>query len=294
MVKEIRQDRIFNIINTFFLLLIGLVVYYPLHFVLIASISDPNAVNSGEVWFLPVKMSLLGYQKIFEDARIWQGYTNTIIYTLGGTLLGLTNTILAAYALSRKDLYGRKIIMLYFMITMYFGGGLIPTYMLINKLGLYNTPLLMILLGSVNVWNLIVAKTFFQTTIPDELLDAARIDGCSNWRFFTSIVLPLSKSILAVIALYYAVAQWNQFFSALIYLSDRKLQPLQIVLRDILINNQLIKDSMMDYEDLAERELIAEYIKYGVIVVSSLPMLIIYPFLQKYFVKGVMIGAIKG
>lgn len=292
--KKSAADWVFDVVNTLLLILVGVIIFYPLYFVLIASFSDPMAVNNGEVLFLPKGISFQGYSRIFQDTRIWTGYLNTIIYTVLGTILGVTITILAAFALSRKELLGKGFIMSLFLFTMYFGGGLIPMYLLVNQLGLYDTRLVIILLGSFGVWNLIVAKSFFQTNIPIELQEAANIDGCGTWRFFFCIALPISKAIVAVIALYIAVGYWNQYFNALIYLSDAKYQPLQIVLRNILISNQIVMDDYANYADLAEREMLAEYMKYGVVVVSSLPVLAVYPFLQKYFVQGVVVGAVKG
>lgn len=293
-IRQTWQDNLFDVINTLLLILLGFVVFYPLYFVLIASFSDPMAVNGGEVLFLPKGISFVGYIRIFQDSRIWTGYLNTVIYTVGGTLLGVALTISAAYPLSRRDFWGRGFFTAFFVFTMYFSGGLIPTFLLVNDLGLYDTRSAIILLGCFGAWNLIVAKSFFQSSIPVELYEAASIDGCGNFRFFCSIVLPLSKAITAVIALYIGVSFWNQFFNPLIYLSDTNLQPLQIVLRNILVSNQMIIDDYTSYQDLAEREMFAEYIKYGVVVVSTLPILVIYPFLQRYFVRGVTIGAVKG
>lgn len=293
-IKQNWKDNLFDIVNTLLLLALGLVVFYPLYFILIASFSDPMAVNNGQVIFFPKGISLAGYERIFQDSRIWTGYFNTIVYTVAGTLLGVTITILAAYPLSRADFFGRKLFTAFFVFTMYFSGGLIPTFLLINQLNLYNTRAAVILLGCFSVWNLIVAKSFFQTSIPNELYEAASIDGCGNFKFFYAIALPLSKAVLAVISLYIGVSFWNQFFNPLIYLSDASLQPLQIVLRNILVSNQMIMDDFTSYQDFAEREMLAEYIKYGVVIVSTLPVLVIYPFLQRYFVKGVTIGSVKG
>lgn len=293
-IKDNLQDRVFNVVSTVALAFLGLIVFYPLYFILIASFSDPMAVNNGDVLFWPIGISFAGYESIFQDSRIWTGYINTFIYTILGTLFGVTITILAAYPLSRKELKGRNFIMILFIITMYFGGGLVPTFLQINKYGLYNTMWVMVILGSVSAWNVIVARTFFQNNIPRELFEAASIDGCGEGRFFMVMVLPLSKAIIAVIALYIGVMHWNQYFNAMIYLSDAKLQPLQIILRNILISNQMVDVTSVDMANLAERTLLAEYIKYGVVVVSSLPILAVYPFLQKYFVKGVTIGALKG
>lgn len=289
-----KDDAVFNLIINFLLVVIVLIVLYPLYFVIIASVSTPEAVNGGEVLFKPEGFSFDGYKKIFGDMRIWNGYKNTLIYTLFGTLLGVFATLLAGYSLSRKDLPGRKIIMGMFIFTMYFNGGLIPTYMVVKGLDLINKPLVMIILGSVGVYNIIIARTFFQTTISNELLEAAMIDGCTNGVFFFKIVLPVSKAVTAVIALYYAVQHWNAFFNALIYLHEQKFYPLQLVLREILVGSQTVMQNITDIESLGEQQRMAEQIKYGVIIVSSLPVLIMYPFVQKFFVKGVMIGSVKG
>lgn len=297
--KKIRlsvEDRVFNIISYTLLFLMALVVFYPLYFIVIASFSDPSAVNNGETLFFPVDVSFAGYREIIKDASIWKGYRNTILYTVFGTLLGIGITIPAAYALSRKEMRMRGFFNKAFLFTMYFSGGLIPTYILVGKLGLYNTPYIIILLGCFNVWNFIVARSFYLTSIPEELFEAAVIDGSGHWKYFISVVLPLSKSIIAVISLYIAVFHWNQFFNALIYLSNTEYLPLQVVLRNILLSNQFDASNMdmSDLESMLEREKLGEYIKYAVIVVSSAPVLIAYPFLQKYFIKGVMIGAVKG
>lgn len=292
--KKNRSDVLTNFLINFFVIVFTVIVFYALYFVVIASISDPDKVASGQVILWPKGISFKAYQYILRDKRILSGYLNTIIYTVFGTLLSLVITIPAAYALSRKDLVGRTAIMRYMMFTMYFGGGLIPTYMVVSALHLPNTRLVLIILGSFSVFNLILCKTFFESNIPLEIQEAAEIDGCSIPRFFVSIVLPLSKSILAIMVLYYAVARWNSFFDALIYISDANKYPLQLVLRDILIQGQNIQADVTDPEALMEMQRISRTIKYGVIIVSSLPVLIMYPFVQKHFVKGVMIGSVKG
>jgi putative aldouronate transport system permease protein len=287
-------DQIFDFIVNFIVVIATILVLYPLYFVVIASVSDPAAVNSGQTLLLPHMPSLSGYKLIFEDARIWIGYKNTLIYTGFGTLLALFLTIFAGYALSRKDLVGGSIIMKLMVFTMYFNGGLIPTYLVIKNLKLTDTPYVLIILGSFSVFNLIITRTFFVSKIPKEYMEAASIDGCGNGRFFFSIVLPLSKEVIAVIALFYAVSHWNSFFSALIYVSDQKLYPLQLILRDILIGSQSLQSNTDDPSIIMEMQKIAETIKYGVIIVSTLPVLIFYPFIQRFFVKGIMIGGIKG
>ena len=223
-----------------------------------------------------------------------RGFLNAIYITVLGTVVQVIITIMAAYPLSRKTLYGKGVITLFFTFTMFFGGGLIPTFILINNLGLYNTYWALILPGAVGVYNVIVARTFFQTTIPEDLFEAGQLDGCSDFRFLISVVLPLSKPIIAVLVMFYAVGHWNSYFGPMIYLADKQLYPLQIVLRNILVQNQFDSQMMMDVASMEQQKGLAELIKYSVIVVSSLPMLILYPFIQKHFVKGVMIGAIKG
>ncbi|WP_105616833.1 carbohydrate ABC transporter permease [Vallitalea okinawensis] len=290
--RRTNSDRVFNIIMYALATIALIISLYPIYFVVIASISSPDAVANGQVWLLPQDITFEGYIKVLEDSRIWTGYRNTIFYTTLGTTISLLFTLPAAYALSRKDFKFRKIVMMFMTFTMFFSGGLIPTYLLIQNLNLYNTIWVMVIPFCVNVYNLIIARTFFARSIPDELLDAAQIDGCSDFYFFVKIVLPLSKAIIAVIGLYYAVAQWNEFFKALVYLRDQELNPLQIVLRDILIANQAFEESAA--EGAAEVMDLFELIKYSVIIVSTIPIIVIYPLIQKYFTKGVMIGAIKG
>jgi len=293
--KQTRADIVFDIVNTIFLLIIFVVIIYPLYNVLISSVSSAQAVNSGLIRFVPIGFSFQGYRLILQNSDIWIGYRNTILYTFFGTMLNLAVTLLAGYSLSRKDLKGRGIFMTFFVFTMYFNGGLIPTYILVNKIGLYNTPAVLIILGAVSVYNLIITRTFFQMTIPNELLESAFMDGCGNFQFFVKIVLPLSSALIAVLALYYGQGHWNSFFAPLIYLSKRTLYPLQIFLRNILIMNQSLSiESGASPEEIQIRQQYAETIRYGLIVVASFPVLAVYPFLQKYFVKGVMIGSLKG
>lgn len=295
-IKKTRADKVFDIVNFILLLIIGLIILYPLYFVVIASISDPNAVNKGQVVFFPKGATLMGYSRLFQDKTIWTGYRNTFLYTLAGTTLDVIVTVCAAYGLSRKELVGRSILMKYFIFTMYFSGGLIPLYVQVNNLGLYNTPWVLILLGTVSVYNLIIARSFFESTIPQELLEAAKLDGCSDFRFFASIAVPLSTSIIAVLVVYYGVGHWNQYFNALIFISKQKYYPLQVVLREILIQSRQTESviSEGDIAEMMEKNKYAELIKFGVIVVSSLPVMVLYPFAQKFFVKGVMLGAVKG
>lgn len=293
--RESREDKRFDVIVAVIVVFLTILVLYPLYFVLIASFSDPNLVESGQVLFLPRGVTLEGYRYILDDNRIWSGYLNTFLYTIFGTLLAVCITVPAAYALSRRDMIGRGVLMKFFVFTMYFGGGMIPTYLLIKQLHLIDTYLVLILLGSFSAYNLIICRTFFQSTIPLELQEAAEIDGCSIPRFFFSVVLPLSKAVVAIMVLYYAVGHWNDYFNALIYINRQELRPLQLVMRDILIQGQTIDPgSSVDPEQIVRLQQIGRSIKYGSIIVSSLPVLIFYPFVQKYFVKGVMIGSIKG
>jgi len=292
--RKSRGDAWFDAINYFFLTVVMLIVLFPLYFVLIASFSDPNLIYSGEVWLFPKGFTLDGYERIFNDSSIWIGYANSLLYAGVGTLIGVAVTVFAAYPLARKDLVGRPVIMWFLLITMFFSGGLIPTYLLIKDLHMLNTIWALVIPGAGGIMNVIIVRTFFQSSIPDEMWEAASIDGCSNTRFFWSIVLPLSKSIIAVMVLYHVVGFWNGFFDALIYLNDESKYPLQLVLRNILVQNQVNSGMMVDVESYAAKMRVTELIKYGVIIVSSLPLLILYPFLQKYFVKGVMIGSIKG
>ncbi|NMA85265.1 MAG: carbohydrate ABC transporter permease [Epulopiscium sp.] len=293
-IKRSKEDLIFDIVNYIVLGLALIVVLYPLYFIVIASISNPDAVNNGAVWLKPVGVTWEGYRRIFQDSRIWLGYRNTIAYTVVGTLINISLTMMIAYPLSRKDFSGRGFLMMFLLITMYFNGGLIPTYLVVKKLHLVDNWWVMVILGAVSVYNVIIARTFLQNNIPDELYEAASIDGCSHFVFFIKIVLPLSKAIIAVLTLYYGIAHWNEFMRALIYLRDEKLYSLQIILRSILVQNMSQDQMMSDIDNLSEMERIGELIKYGVIIVASLPVLVLYPFLQKYFVQGVMIGSVKG
>ena len=289
-----RGDAIFDAVNVALLTLAILAIVYPLYFVVIASFSDPDAVASGQVVLWPRNVTFDGYRRIINNRTIWTGYGNTIYYTVVGTTINLMLTIPAAYALSRNDFLGRNFFMMMFAFTMFFAGGLIPLYLLVRSLGMLNTRWAMVLPNAVLVWNLIVARTFFQHSIPGELLEAARMDGCTNRRFFVSVVLPLSPALLAVMVLFYAVGHWNAFFQALVFLRTERLYPLQLVLRDILLAAQAQESMMEDARAAQEQMRIADSIRYGSIIVASAPVLVLYPFLQRYFVQGVMIGAIKG
>ena len=289
------SDQIWNVFSILFASIVLILCLYPLYFVLIASVSDPTMVNSGKVILFPKGITFSAYKFILAEKDIWIGYRNTILYTVGSVLVGAAITIPAAYALSRKDLVGKNVVLKFLTFLMFFNGGLIPTYIIVNKLHLLNTAAILIILNCVTVQNIIVARTFFISNIPDELLEAASLDGCGNLQFFYKIVLPLSKSIIAVIVLYIAVWQWNSYFNALIYTTNRNLQPLQMVLRDILIQGQNLNiGEEMDAAMIEYLVEIANLIKYGVIVMAIVPILCFYPFVQKYFEKGVLVGSVKG
>lgn len=290
-------DKVFDFSVYFILIAMFLVVAYPLWFIIIASISDPTFVNGGEVWFIPKGIMFSGYKMILKDARIWSGYLNTIIYSVGYTVISATLSLTIGYALSKKYLFGRRFFNIFFITTMYFTGGLIPLYILVLKLGLNDKFYTLWFINSLVIYHVIIARTFFQTSIPEEICESASIDGCNQAQTFFKIVLPLSKAIIAVIVLYCLIMQWNGYFLALVFLSSADLKPLQLVLKDILISSQNLQDSMSsisDYEALAEQEKLADLIRYGMIIVSSAPLLMLYPFLQKYFVKGMLVGSVKG
>lgn len=286
------DERWFDIMVYLISAVIMLLVSYPLLFVVSASLSDPAKVLGGEVWLWPKDVTLEAYANVLHNDKIWTGYANSILYTTVGTLINLVMTLLAAYPLSRPDLPLRKGLMLLVTLTMFFSGGLIPTYLLVKDLGMVDTMWALIVPGAISTYNLIVMRTYFQSSIPWELQEAAHIDGSSNLRLLVSIILPLSKPILAVMVLFYAVGHWNSFFNALIYIRREELYPLQLVLREILLISQ--SDAVDSSVGLEDKILLAESIKYVVIIVSSLPVLIMYPFVQRHFVKGVMIGSIKG
>lgn len=299
--KIVNSDKFIDIVIMVCLILVLIVELYPMLFVLSASVSDPGAVSAGKLILMPIGFSLDGYARIMEYKDIWIGYGNTIFYTLLGTMLNLVVTIPCAYAFSRKELIGRKKLMLLFVITMYISGGLIPSYLNVKSFGLLNTRIWIVLSGAISVYNMIVARTFFETSIPYELTEAAKIDGCSDMGILTKIVLPLSKSIMAVLLLYYGVGRWNEYFNAMVYLEDRNKFPLQLFLKQILIQGRFAQEAMTSdnitpeqFELLSQMAKEADMQKYCVIVVSTVPMLIIYPRLQKFFEKGVMIGSIKG
>lgn len=276
-------------------ILVFLLVAYPLYFVVIASVSDSTFVSTGKVFLYPKGFSTFGYSEIFKDGRIWVGYRNTIVYTLLGTVVNILFTLPAAYVLSRKEFKARRVLMLIFVITMFFNGGLIPTYLLMKNIHITNTMWVFIFPFCVNVYNLIITRTFFENSIPVELYEAASMDGCTHFKYFASVVLPLSKAVISVIGLYYMVAHWNDFFTALVYIRSNNLKPLQLILRDILLSNQVFAQGAGAGGSAGGyAQKYADQIKYGVIIVSTVPILVVYPFIQKYFEKGVMIGAVKG
>lgn len=295
--KKSREDIVFETVNIILVTIFFIIILYPLLFVVSASISDPTLVSQGKIVLMPKGINLDGYKRVLAYDDIWIGYRNTIFYTIAGTLISLVLTLTAAYPLARRDFVGKNFFVVYFTITMFFSGGLIPTYMVVKSLGMRNTIFAQILLGAVSFMNIVIVRTFYQTSIPEELQEAAQIDGCSNTKLFISIILPLAKPIIAVMALFYGVGQWNSYFNALIYISDRNLFPLQMILREILIINEIDMEMMMtegEMEAINKRVELATLLKYSVIIVSTLPVIAAYPFLQKYFVRGIMVGAIKG
>lgn len=294
LIADSLPDKIFNVVITILTLFFTVICAYPIIYVISASFSNPQDLFAGRVWLFPVNVTFKGYSAVFEYKDVWIGYANSVFYTVFGTLINIVMTVLCAYPLSRKDLkYQRPIIMM-FTFTMLFNAGMIPNYLLIRDLGLLNTRWALLLPGAISVYNMIIVRTFFQSNIPDELLESARLDGCSDITFLLKIVLPLSGSVIAVITLYYAVGHWNQYFNAIMYLTDKNTYPLQVFLRNILLKNSINDVSAGSVANETERTYLNELLKYSLIVVASVPLLIIYPFIQKHFVKGVMIGAVKG
>lgn len=293
-VAQTRSDNLFDFVITLILVLAVLVVAYPLIYVVSASFSSTTAVMAGKVWILPVEFSLAAYEAVFQYDSILTGYINAIIYTLCGTGLNLVLTVLCAFCLSRRDFYGRRVVGAMVLFTMLFNAGLVPNYLLIKDLKMLDTRWAIILPSAMSAWNVLLMRTYFSNSIPEELYEAASIDGCSVWRQLANIVIPLSGPIVSVIALYCAVGIWNSYFDAFLYLSSKELFPLQVVLRNILILNQMDVTVTADLRDMASRQGMSNLLKYAVIVVSSVPLLCMYPFVQKYFVKGVMIGSVKG
>lgn len=294
-----RADRLFDRVNVAMLTVILAATLYPVYFVVIASVSSPTLVSAGHVYLWPEGFNVEGYTYILRDKRIMIGYRNSLIYAVGQTIVSLVLTIPAAYALSRRDLRWRGLIMFYFVFTLYFTGGIIPFYVVVLKLGLKDSVWSLMLPNAVNVFNLIVARTFFQSNIPDELLESAQLDGCTNTRFFVSIVLPVGQAIIAIVVLFNVVQNWNAFFHALLFINDQAKYPLQLVLRRMLILNQLLSGGgegleALSPEEIQRRQLLADLLRYGTIVVAIAPLMILYPFIQRHFVKGIMVGSIKG
>lgn len=297
MLLDTFSDKVFKFFNYTFLTMALIVVLYPVIFIVSASISSPDFVNSGEMWLWPKGITFEGYKMVFDNPKIWNGYRNTLLYTFLGTSINLIVTIPAAYALSRKDFVGRGLITGLLLVTMFVSGGLIPSYLLIKSLGLIDTIWVMVLPGAASVYNIIVCRTFFQGSIPNELEESAKIDGASNFRLFMKIILPLSAPIIAVMALFYGVGHWNSYFNALIYIRNEDLYPLQLVLRQILVLQEMSAEMSMTgttAEALQNQATIADIVKYAVIIIATLPLIVIYPFMQRFFVKGVMIGSVKG
>jgi putative aldouronate transport system permease protein len=296
-IRSSAADRAFDALNVTIIVLVTASVLYPLLYVISASFSSVNAVMSRRVWLWPVEPTIVSYKAMFEHRLLTRGYLNSFFYMTAGTAINLFVLILASYPLSRKDLPARGFFTFLFVFTMFFSGGMIPSYLLVRNLGLVDTRWALLIPGALSVYNMIITRTYFEKNVPGELLEASQMDGCNDLRFLLQIVLPVSSPIIAVMALFHAVSHWNAFFNALIYISNSKFYPLQLVLRDLLFLSQLpqaVLDSMMDNEKLTEAITVQELMKYSVIVASSLPVLMIYPFVQKYFVRGILIGSLKG
>ena len=292
-IKNTHQDRIFDAVNLTFLVVLTVLIIYPLYYVVVASFTDPDTLK-GQLLILPPKVFFGGYKRIFEYGPLWNSYYNTLKYTVVSIAVSLGLTIPCAYALSRRDFYGRRVIMFLFTFTMFFSGGLIPLFLTVNNLGLYDSMWAVILPLGVSVYNLIICRSFFEDSIPGEMLEAAKLDGCSDFRFFFCIVLPLSGTILAVMALFYGVAMWNTYLYPLMFLSNIGKMPLSIVLRNLIMLDNVANLAASDAEGIAYASKLAAQMKYGLIVIAALPLLLLYPFLQRFFVKGILIGAGKG
>ncbi|KAA8783582.1 carbohydrate ABC transporter permease [Paenibacillus amylolyticus] len=290
-IRESLGDRLFITAIYIILSLVLVAVLYPLIYIVSSSLSSPSAVSSGKVWLWPVDLSFEGYKAVMRNEQVLMGYANSLFYTICGTFISVALTIMIAYPLSKKTFVGRSTLMIFITFTMLFAGGLIPTYLVVKSLGLIDTRWALLIPNAIWVWQVIIARTFFQNSIPDELSEAADIDGCSDIRFIFSVILPLAKPIVAVLSLMYAVGQWNAYFDALIYLKSQSLYPLQLILRSILI---LGSSGNMDASEMIKQQQMAELMKYSLIVMASLPVLIIYPFVQRYFVQGMLIGSVKG
>jgi multiple sugar transport system permease protein/putative aldouronate transport system permease protein len=291
-------DKVYLAVVYTFVGLFSLAVVYPLVYIVSASFSSPRALIQGRVFLLPVEAGLQGYQAVFKNDAVWRGYANSILYTVSGTAVSVFITMLGGFVLSRKEFPLRVPVMLFFMITMFFSGGLVPTYLLITNLGMLNTIWALILPGAFSVWSAVIVRTFIRSTVPEELFEATSLDGGNYFDYLFRIVWPLSVPVIAVIALSFATGHWNSYFSAMVYLDDVKQYPLQLILRSILIENKFdftaMSMSTIDVRSSLERQYLSELLKYSLIIVSSVPLLAVYPFLQKYFIKGIMVGSLKG
>lgn len=295
-----KKTSLFDVCNIIFMLIIFLITIYPLYFTVIASLSEAKAVANGLVTWKPVEFTTIAYEHVFSYTQIWKGYANTIFYTVLGTVFNIILTIPSGYVLSKQYLPGKKFLMTFFLITMYFGGGMVPTYLLVKNMGLLDTRMILIITGGISIYNVIVTRSYFSSSIPSSLYEAAEIDGASEWNRFFNIAIPLAKPIIAVMVLWYAVGHWNEYFSALLYINDKNLEPLQSVLRKVLILNQnalnedLLKHATAEEIAVGAKKAYAAYtMKYAMVFISSLPLLVAYPFVQKHFTKGVMLGAVK-
>lgn len=292
-----RSDVLFDTVTVIILVFLLIITAYPIWFVLIASISDPVKVNIGEVVLWPKGITFEGYAKVLQYNKLWIGYRNTIIYCIVHMAMAVSVRMMAGYAMSRKDLVGRGAITVFFVITMYFGGGLIPTYLILHSMHLTGQPFVVLLFGVANVGNIIVCRTFIQSSIPEELYEAAVMDGCSHTNYFLRVVLPLSKAILVIFVLFSVVSQWNSWYGHMIYLNEESQMPLQMFLRDILVKQTGLSEFLEsggNETEMLNQAMLAESMKYAIIVVSTMPIMCVYPFLQKYFVKGMMVGSVKG
>lgn len=294
--KEISKDKSFHIVNIILVLFVFVIVFYPLYYIVICSFSSGAAISAGRVVFYPVDITFDGYKEIFSTTLLFTGFKNTFIYTIVGTCINLFMTVIAAYPLSRSDLPFKKFFTFLFAFTMWFSGGLIPTYLWYKDLGLINTMTVMVVPGAIGIWNMIITRTYFSKSIPEEIAEASRIDGCDHFTYLMKIGIPLAKPVLAVITLYYAVGHWNSYFNAMIYINNSALYPLQLVLRDILLAGKLeiAVSATPTAEELLYRENLQQMLKYSVIVVGTVPMLLLYTLVQKYFEKGIMVGSLKG
>ena len=287
-------DKLFTTLIYVFLTAVTIVILYPLIYVVAASFSDPQAVINGEVVLLPVRFTLRGYEAVLQNKKLINGFLNSVFYLVAGVALNLVMTMLCAYPLSRKEFKHRGWISLFFVFTMYFSGGMVPTYILVNKLGLLNTRLALIIPTAMSTYNMIICRTYIVNSIPDELYEASQVDGCTPFKYMMKVIVPLSKPIMAVLLLYYGVAKWNDYYNAMLYLYKQELQPLTIVMREILILGEVDMTKVTDASAVAKLQGMSELLKYSTMVVSSLPVIMLYPFIQKHLVKGVMIGSVKG